>query len=147
MSPIGIASTLLGLIQSSWSSSSQTNQGTALAGSSESADFSSSLTLRMAALQAQSVNSLLGSVSSGKSASSSFDFLTGSQSGTTGVQGLSGSGRNLSLFDPESGYEMMSVINTKDVTYKAQFSELSEMKKPICGELSPKRCASSPSWA
>jgi hypothetical protein len=87
----------------------------------------------MAALQAQSVNSLLGSVSSGKTGSSSFDFLTGSQSGTTGVQGLSGSGRNLSLFDPESGYKMMSVINTKDVTYKAQFSELSEMKTAVAG--------------
>lgn len=36
-------------------------------------------------------------------------------------------GRNLSLADPESAYRMMSLINGKDVVYKAEFSELSEM--------------------
>jgi flagellar capping protein FliD len=43
-------------------------------------------------------------------------------------KGLSSAGRNLSLFDPESAYKMMSVINGKDVSYKAQFSELNQMK-------------------
>ena len=45
--------------------------------------------------------------------------------------GLSATGRNLSLFDPESAFSMMSRINSLDVTYKAQFSELSEMKTAV----------------
>lgn len=36
-------------------------------------------------------------------------------------------GRNMSLADPESAYKMMTFINSKDVLYKAQYSELSEM--------------------
>jgi hypothetical protein len=47
------------------------------------------------------------------------------------VKGLSSSGRNLGLFDPESAYRMMSVINSNDVSFKAQFSELSEMKSYV----------------
>ncbi len=44
---------------------------------------------------------------------------------------LTASGRNTTLFDPESAYRMMTSINEKDVTYKAQFSELSEMKSHL----------------
>ena len=44
------------------------------------------------------------------------------------IKGLSPTGRNPGLFDPESAYKMMSVINSNDISYKAQFSELSEMK-------------------
>jgi flagellar capping protein FliD len=47
------------------------------------------------------------------------------------VKGLSLNGRNPGLFDPESAYKMMSVINNNDVSYKAQFSELSEMKSYV----------------
>ncbi|HEX5362782.1 MAG TPA: flagellar filament capping protein FliD [Gallionella sp.] len=36
-------------------------------------------------------------------------------------------GRNMALADPESGYRMMSLINDKDLLYKAQYSELSRM--------------------
>ncbi|MFZ4538292.1 flagellar filament capping protein FliD [Propionivibrio sp.] len=148
MSPIGIASSLFGLLQSSSTgSASQSSQtGTMNTATAVSGDFSSSLTLRMAALKAQSVNSLLGSVFDDGKASSSLDFLTGAgstQSGSTDplsmlglsttTQGLSPTGRNLSLFNPESAYGMMSVINSKDVTYKAQFSELSEMKTAVAG--------------
>lgn len=43
------------------------------------------------------------------------------------LSGLSPSGRNMSLFDPESGYRMMSTINQKDVDYQAQYAELSAM--------------------
>lgn len=56
---------------------------------------------------------------------------TGSSAGKTG--GLSATGRNASLFDPESAFNMMSVINQKDVDYKAQFSELSAMKTEVSG--------------
>ena len=104
----------------------------------------------MAGAKSQSINILLGSALGGNKASSGTDFLTrlsGAQSGSqlgatdplsllglsTTTQGLSPSGRNLSLFDPESAYRMMSVINTKDVTYKAQFSELSEMGTLVSG--------------
>ncbi|GBG13739.1 flagellar hook-associated protein 2 [Novimethylophilus kurashikiensis] len=50
--------------------------------------------------------------------------LSPSSSGT----GLSATGRNLALFDPESAYQMMTVINNKDVLYKAQYFELNSMK-------------------
>lgn len=36
-------------------------------------------------------------------------------------------GRNMSLSDPESAYKMMTLINNKDVLYKAQYSELHQM--------------------
>jgi len=98
----------------------------------------------MAALQSQSVNTLFGLVANGGNQSNSFDFLSGTNGSTSSasdplsmfglsaaIPGLSASGRKLSLFDPESAYKMMSVINTKDVTYKAQFSELSEMKTAV----------------
>ncbi|MBL0165825.1 MAG: flagellar filament capping protein FliD [Propionivibrio sp.] len=145
MSPFTIASTLFSLAKSIGigSSSQSNNTETVRSGARASEDFSSSLELRMAALQAQSVNSLLGSVFNGGKTSSSLDFLTGTAtaSGSSdpfslpgssmSAQGLSTSGRNLSLFDPESAYRMMSVINNRDVTYKAQFSELSTMKTNV----------------
>ena len=48
-----------------------------------------------------------------------------------GVKGLSPTGRNMALPDPESAYKMMTVINSDDVYYKAQFSELSQMKSAV----------------
>jgi hypothetical protein len=148
MSPLSIASTLFSLIQSTSAASSKSSTATADRGTAaNSVDFSSSLTLRMAALQAQSVNSLLGGVASDQAKTSSgLDLLTGA--GTTqsaasdplsifgskaASQGLSPNGYNLSLFDPQSAYRMMSVINNRDVSYKAQFSELSEMKTAVAG--------------
>jgi hypothetical protein len=146
MSPLAIASTLFSLTQSSSTASSSQAGSSAAAKRSESDDFSSSLTLRMAALQAQSFNSLLGSVFNAGQPSSSLDQLTGASSAQSGAsdplsivgsstssQGLSAEGLNLSLFDPQSAYRMMSVINTRDVSYKAQFSELSEMKTAVAG--------------
>lgn len=46
---------------------------------------------------------------------------------SSSIKGLSPVGRNMALPDPESAYKMMGVINNKDVYYKAQFSELSQM--------------------
>jgi len=48
-----------------------------------------------------------------------------------GIKGLSPAGRNMALADPESAYKMMTVINKDNVYYKAQFSELSQMKSSI----------------
>ena len=136
MSPIGIASTLFSLFQSVKGSSTSTEQSTSRSNSaSNSPDFSSSLALRMATLQAQSANALTGAAANGTNAASGLDFLINSklglQSGATGIPGLSVSGRNMSLFDPESAYKMMTNINNKDVTYKAQFSEMSDMKSAV----------------
>ena len=128
-SALGIASSLFGLLQSATSktSSSSTNLG-------DSADFSTSLKMRMAELQANSVNSITSGVSGASFGSSAFDFLTSLTNTTTPsttLPGLSATGRNLSLFDPESAFTMMSTINSLDVNYKAQFSQLSEMKDAV----------------
>lgn len=40
-------------------------------------------------------------------------------------------GRNMTLPDPESAYRMMTLINDKDVFYKAQFHELGEMGEAV----------------
>lgn len=68
--------------------------------------------------QSTSSNPLLGTQSS---SSDPFAALTGK----TGK--LSASGLNTSLFDPQSGYNMMTKINNSAVTYQAQFAELSQM--------------------
>lgn len=148
MSTSGIASTLFSLFQSNQTDSISTSaqNRSNITSTPVSSDFSSSLALRMASLQAQSVNALLGSVFNDGKTSNSLDFLTGTGSTnaastdlfsafgiSTGSLGLSSTGRNLSLFDPESAYKMMSIINTEDVTYKAQYSELSEMKTAVTG--------------
>lgn len=101
--------------------------------------FAASLSLRLAEFQSQTVSTLLSSVFNAGSASDP-GALPGSAGGGTDplsglgggqASGLSASGRNTSLFDPESAYRMMSVINQKDVDYKAQFAELSEMKTEL----------------
>lgn len=50
---------------------------------------------------------------------------------TSGIKGLSATGRNMALPDPESAYKMMSVINNLDVAFKAQYSELNQMKAAV----------------
>ena len=95
-------------------------------------DFASSLTLRLASLQAQSVSQLVGSAD----ASSALDIAAPSGDplpGAAKTASLSADGRNRSLFDPESAYQMMSEINRRDVVYKAQFAELSQMEQSIDG--------------
>ncbi len=149
MSPLGIAGSVLGLIASNRSDgASQSSQSRASA--AQGGDFSASLALRMASLRSESINPLLGTGKGG----SNFDFLLGAMGGQAGASAsndplsflglgggaasgsalssqLSSTGRNLSLFDPESAYRMMTSINNGDATYKAQFAELSEMKNDV----------------
>ena len=132
-SALGIASSLFGLLQSSTSKTSSST--TSL---TDSADFATSLKMRMAELQANSVSSITsGVLGTSSSGSSAFDFLSSlnnagnSSTPLATLPGLSATGRNLSLFDPESAFTMMSTINSLDVTYKAQFSQLSEMKAAV----------------
>lgn len=143
MSPIGIASSLFGLLSSSRSDAAgQSAQSRASV--AQGSDFSASLSLRLASLQAGSINPLLGGTSGTGNTGSSFDFLMGGANGANaandplsllGLTGngsqLSPSGRNLSLFDPESAFRMMTSINNGDATYKAQFAELSEMQADV----------------
>lgn len=135
MSDSGIVSSLLGLIGPS---NSITARKLAAASSNTSsttnANFASSLAVSMASLQAQSVNALIGDVVGSGTTVFSPDLLTGSTSFSSGsdqLQSLLTGGRNLALFDPESAYRMMSNINNKDVTYKAQYSELNEMSQGV----------------
>ncbi|HEX8962673.1 MAG TPA: flagellar filament capping protein FliD [Rhodocyclaceae bacterium] len=95
-----------------------------------------SLSLQLAAFRAQSFDALLGpsmdfgsifQAASSSDASSAADKLAG----LTGAGGLSSTGRNTSLFDPESAFNMMSVINQKQADYTAQYSELSDMKSEV----------------
>ena len=126
-----IANTLLGLFQSTVANGARQ---TAVDINSASTDFSSSLTLRLAELQAHSLNFLLDSASPGSKPAADLGFLTDSarpQNTGHAIHNLSASGHNLSLFDPESAYSMMSVINSRDVIYKAQYSQLSEMTAAV----------------
>jgi hypothetical protein len=59
------------------------------------------------------------------------DLLSATGTAARSADGLSPSGRNASLFDPESAYRMMSVINRSELAYKAQYSGLSEMKDSL----------------
>ncbi len=47
------------------------------------------------------------------------------------ANGLSPTGRNLALFNPEAAYNFATFINSRDVLYKAQFSELSQIKSGV----------------
>lgn len=121
------------------------NAKTTAAGSAGVADFSSALKLQMANIQSQSVGTLVSSLQAsskvsgganfadilgtGKtSGNSALDAMLGSAAGISGMNGISATGRNMSLFDPESAYRMMTNINTKAVNYKAESSEMTDMK-------------------
>ncbi len=113
------------------------------AGSSTAGASASSFALYLADFRAQTFGSLMRSTSSGGNAGSSttMDALVASLNASTpplsspasgsGVNGLSAAGRNATLFDPESAYTMMSFINTEDVAFKAEFSELSQMESSV----------------
>ncbi|MGQ5524684.1 flagellar filament capping protein FliD [Chitinimonas sp. PSY-7] len=90
-----------------------------------------SFALQLAQFQPQNLNTLLNAAFDG---TKSEDPLTAqSTAGIAGGMrnGLSADGRNLSLFDPESGYKMMSVIRQREVSYQAEFAALTEMKTEL----------------
>lgn len=117
---------------------------TPAAGSAEATDFLSSLKLQIANVESQTVGLLVSSapgsgkvsgaanfaeiLGAGKTAgASSLDALLGS----AGTNGVSAAGRNMALFDPESAYKMMTGINRFAVNFKAEASELSDMKSYV----------------
>ncbi len=114
------------------------------AADSSGSSFSSSLAASIATLKAETLGTLIGSSSGTEKAgdpNSIGALLVSLEAASTSpvsptteaplVNGLSPTGRNMALFDPEAAYNMMSLINNNDVLYKAQFSQLSEMKSYI----------------
>lgn len=101
--------------------------GNAGSGSTGSANFADTLALQVATMQSQTLNSLVSTVSGNSQATNNANSLLDQLTGSSGVNGLSSTGRNMSLFDPESAYQMMSFINKQDVLFKAQSSELTNM--------------------
>lgn len=94
------------------------------------ADFHQTLLARLTDFKSQALSTLGGAVSAAgteRSASGLEALLT--RAGSAG--GLSPTGRNMSLFDPESGFRMMSDINRRDVTYKAEFAEMGDLKSAV----------------
>ena len=93
-------------------------------------------------MQAQAFNTLLTWPSDERQGSDSgkfesvFDNNRAASNPLDLLQSLSGAGvslpgRNTALFDPESAYRMMTTINRKDVSYKAEFSEMNAMKSEL----------------
>lgn len=121
---------------------------TLAAGSAEATDFLSTLKLQIANIESQTVGLLVSSASgsgkvsgaanfadilgAGKTAgTSSLDALLGSVAGVSGTNGVPAAGRNMALFDPESAYTMMTSINRFAVNFKAEASEMSDMKSYV----------------
>lgn len=104
---------------------------------------SASILHSIANFQSQALNVLMSSTNDAKNADlwkTMAPFLASNSDSTdplailtksSSVKGLSPEGRNMALFDPESAFNMMTVINNRDVSYKAQFSELSQMKSSV----------------
>jgi hypothetical protein len=121
----------------------QRSKGVWSTGSSGTGNIAASFALYLANFQAQTLGSLTGTTSGSAGSFAGLDAFFGSGNATTSplsaltnsssVDTLSATGRNSALFDPESAYKMMSFINNEDVDFKAQFSELSEMKSSIAG--------------
>lgn len=94
-----------------------------------------SINLSIANFRTQMLSSLMDL---GSDANASFaDIVSGLQAGGSNSlaarsplvanSGSSSAGLNMALNDPMSAYTMMTRINVLDVTYKAQYSELSKM--------------------
>lgn len=117
-------------------------------GSAGAVDFSSELKLQMASIQSQTLSTLAsstpgsGKVSGGANfadilgigktaGNSALDAMLGSAASIGGSYGVAATGRNMALFDPESAYRMMTDINAKAVSYKAEASEMTDMKSYV----------------
>jgi len=109
-------------------------------------DFATSLRIQLAEVRAQTTSDLLSAtsgntstqgISSGTPANSNVQDMLAQLTGTSstadpsGISGLSPTGRNIALNDPESAYKMMSLIREQDVQHKAQRADLSAMKSAV----------------
>lgn len=122
-------------------------------GADSAASFAAELRASLADIRSQTVNTLVGALDAGDQSRADAVGLAVAlaakpllaKSGTPGstnalaasgtaaseavaqAPGLSPTGRNLALFDPESAYRMMTLINQKEVAFKAEFSEMHAM--------------------
>jgi hypothetical protein len=88
---------------------------------------SENIQLQIANLRGDIISTLIGAVSGeNDEKAASFADILGDK-----ASALSADGRNMSLFDPESGYKMMTQINQRELDYKAQFAELDAMGDAI----------------
>ena len=88
---------------------------------------SENIQLQIASLRGDIISTLIGAVGGeNDEQAASFADILGNK-----TSALSADGRNMSLFDPESGYKMMSRINQFEVDFKAQFAELDAMGDAI----------------
>ena len=117
-------------------SATKTKAAKADTGEGAGQDFGATLRLQVATLKAESLSTLVSSVSNSGSSSilSTLATLNGQSVGeSSAIPGLSASGRVTALHDPELAYRMMSVINQAEATYTAQRNELTEMRDMLAG--------------
>jgi len=141
MSPLAIASAVFKLASFFGGSKPETSSGASSASSSPaSASFQSSLAQQIATAQSAADNVLIGLAAPGRGGLFDFQSAVGAADPLQALDlsarrpATAALGRNLSLFDPESAYRMMTDINGRDVNYKAQFADLSAMGAAV-GEM------------
>ena len=103
----------------------------------------SAVALNVANFKSQALGTLMRSNhDSGQAALSGLKDLFSAQGNSTidplawitkseGAAKVTAAGRNMALADPESAYRMMTTINHAEVAYKAEFSEMSQMKAHV----------------
>ncbi len=84
-----------------------------------------SMLLDLANVRSQAFGALLN-LGSDSAEGSDFASILGQK-----ASGVSASGRNTTLNDPESAYTMMTTINQREVNFKAQFSELTQLGSSV----------------
>lgn len=102
--------------------------------------------VKLASFKAQAMGALLGSVGGNGEQGGGLDGVFGTQGSSTGldailspshltaksqVGSLNPAGYNMALFDPQAGYNMMSLINNREVSYKAQYEGLSRLQPAV----------------
>jgi hypothetical protein len=104
-------------------------------------NITDALSHNIAGFQSQVLGSLFGPV--GTVAGELFSTLLGQQSGRNkphaadllgagkSANAPAAHGRNLALFNPESAFRLSTIINNRDVLYKAQFAELGQIKHGV----------------
>ncbi|MCL2522987.1 MAG: flagellar filament capping protein FliD [Betaproteobacteria bacterium] len=83
-------------------------------------DFLATLHEQLAAFKTQAMDVLLSSLGGGSSGGSDVLSLLLGQSSAAG-------GYNMALADPFSAYRMMSEINRRDVNYRAEYAEMTDL--------------------
>lgn len=87
------------------------------------------LKLQLMSIRSQAIDTLIGNSSSSSASGSANSEQTADFADILAAKGsaLSADGRNSSLRDPESAFQMMTRINRFDVDFKAQYAELDAM--------------------